>query len=551
MNMHTSSSYDDLRQAIRTHVLKRRQDGAVIAAKESEGATADWLFDFRALMLQPHWLNRYAELFWERYGDRYPFQVAGMETAGIALVAAIVMKGVERGTPVSGFFIRKSRKRQGLMKMIEGTPTDDPIILVDDLMNTGGTIHKQIEIIASLGKTVTDVFVLLVYRAREAYRFADTDHITLSYLFTLEDFGIRLLATVAPLIPKESFKKLWHFGAPDPSFQVIVQKSAPVLDDRRIFFGSDAGIFRALDQETGEVLWEYAVGPHPSEKGILSSPALHDGVVYFGAYDGNVYALDAVSGDVRWMYAEADWVGSSPSLAPDLGLLFIGLEFGLIFKRGGIAAISLHTGKRMWVDRTPALTHGSPLYIPEEGMVVVGSNDGVVYAYAAKTGELRWRYQTGSDVKASFAYDPKRRLIVFGSMDAKCYALAARDGSPVFARQTEGGIYSTPLVHEDTAYVASLDKRLYAIDLDTGQDRWVYSTSGRIFSSPVFAEGSIWIGSNDGRVYEIDPDQGQLRNFFQATERITNKIAYNGSTKRFFIPTCANEIYCIERNLPK
>ena len=498
-------------------------------------------------MLQPKWLNRYAEIFWERYAGQYPFQVAGMETAGIALVAAIVMKGVERGTPVNGFFIRKSRKRQGLMKMIEGTPTDDPVILVDDLMNSGGTIHKQVEIISSIGKKVSDVFVLLVYRAREAYVFTETDHVTLDFLFTLEDFDLRMLTSSAPEIPKNSFQTLWHFEAPSSSLQLVVQKSAPVLDDKRLFFGSDAGIFRALDQETGEVLWEFTIGRHPVEKGILSSPALHDGVVYFGAYDGNVYALDAENGEVRWTYTDADWVGSSPSLAPELGLLFVGLEFGLFNKRGGIIAISLETGKRVWMDRTPALTHGSPLYIPEEAMVVVGSNDGVVYAYKAKTGELLWRYQTGDDVKTCFAYDPKRRLILFGSMDAKCYALSAKDGSPIFARQTEGGIYSSPVIQGDTVYIASLDKRLYAIDLDTGADRWVFETRGRIFSAPMFAEGSVWIGSNDGRLYEVDPERGTLRNFFQATERITNKIAYNPRTKRFFVPTVANEIYGIER----
>ena len=87
------SPYDDLKQAIREHVLKRREDGEHIIIREEEGATAPWLFDFRALMLQPHWLNRYADIFWERYASHYPFQVGGMEAAGIPLVAAIIMKG--------------------------------------------------------------------------------------------------------------------------------------------------------------------------------------------------------------------------------------------------------------------------------------------------------------------------------------------------------------------------------------------------------------------------------------------------------------------------
>lgn len=541
--------YDDLREEIARQVLKRREDGVHIIGREGEGTTAPWLFDFRALMLQPYWLNRYAEIFWERYASRYPFQVGGVETAGIALVAAIVMKGVERGTPVNGFFIRKSRKRQGLMKMIEGTLTDEPIIFVDDLINYGQTLAKQLEILSSLGKGVSEVFVLLAFRDRSAYAFMDSYRATLTSLFTLEDFGIPLERSDARELPRDSFEVLWHFEAPEPSHHIVLQKSAPVLDERRVFFGSDSGIFRALDQETGDVLWEFAVGRHPEGKGILSSPALHEGVVYFGAYDGNVYALDAETGEMRWMYSDADWVGSSPSIAPELGLIFIGLEFGLLRKRGGIVALSLSTGERVWEDRTGELTHGSPLFIAEEGLVVIGSNDGAVYAYMAQTGRLQWRYQSGGHIKTSLAYDAKRRLVLFGSLDTKLYALSARDGSPVFARQTGAGIYSTPLIHEDAVYIASLDKRLYAIDLNTWEDLWIFETSGRIFSSPELLENSLWLGSNDGRLYELDPKRGTLRNFFQATERIVNKIAYNPRAQRFFVPTCANELYCVKRRM--
>ena len=108
-------------------------------------------------------------------------------------------------------------------------------------------------------------------------------------------------------------------------------------------------------------------------------------------------------------------------------------------------------------------------------------------------------------------------------------------------------IYSSPLVVGDTVYIASLDKQVYAIDLDTGRDRWLYETGGRIFSSPAHFEASLWVGSNDGRLHELDPETGKLRSFFQATERIVNAPAYNPRTRRFFVPTFANEIYCLER----
>ena len=526
--------------------MKRAGDGHVIVVSERSGKRSQWLFDIRAVMLEPQWLSAYAEEFWDRFKDKYPFQVCGMETAGIPLVAAVVMKSVERGTPVNGFYIRKSRKRQDLMQQIEGTVTDDPIIVVDDLINTGNTKHKQLKILGEAEKKVSDIFVVLRYRENAAYDFLKEYDVSLSSLYSLSDFGIAMLKENSPEIPKESFEVVWHFKGPDPSFHLVVQKSAPVLDEKRLFFGADDGTFYALDQKNGSVVWSFKVGKHPEGKGILSTPAVHDGVVYFGAYDGNVYALDAASGKVKWINNDADWIGSSPALAPDLNLLYIGLEFGLWNKRGGIATIDMHTGKKVWTIRHPSLTHGSPTYIKEEGMVVIGSNNGVAYAYDAKTGRERWRYATAGDIKVCPAYDPKRRLVFVVSMDGKLYALRAQDGIPVYAKESDGGIYSIPLVHDDTVYFASLDKTIYAIDLDMWKEKWAYETTGRIFGAPIIANRSLWCGSNDGKLYELDPESGALKSFFQASERVMSKICFNESNK-LFLRTVENEIYCLKK----
>lgn len=52
---------------------------------------------------------------------------------------------------------------------------------------------------------------------------------------------------------------------------------------------------------------------------------------------------------------------------------------------------------------------------------------------------------------------------------------------------------------------------------------------------------------HDGRLYELDVGTEKNIPYFQTTERIVNKVAYNPATKRFFVPTYANEVYCILR----
>ncbi len=506
-----------------------------------------WLFDFRAFILEAQWLNLYAELFWEKYEKEYPFQVGGLETASIALISAIVMKSVERKTPVNGFFIRKSRKREGLMKQIEGRINEFPIILVDDLINSGGSFKKQLEILKDIHAKVSHLFAILAFRHSDAYTFATDDRISVDWLYTLADFGVPLQKAHTPETPSDQFEILWHHTSPNPSFEHVIQKSVPCINTSRVYVGTDAGTLIALEQNSGNLAWSFETQRHPPGKGIFSSPALYDDTVYFGGYDGNAYALDSATGRLRWKNSDADWIGSSPDLAPDLGLLYIGLEFGLFRKRGGIAAINMKTGATVWTDRTTHLTHGSPLYIASENMVVIGSNDGVVYAYDARTGDKKWQYQTEGDIKTRPAYDARNKNIIVNSMDCRAYALSVHTGVAQWAYEVGGSMYSTPCIHESTVYVSSLDKHIYAIDTETGKKKAEFATLGRIFASPIVADGSIWIGSNDGRLYELAPETLKQKGFHQFSERIVSKIAFNSMTKDFFVKTIADEIYCLRK----
>lgn len=100
-------------------------------------------------------------------------------------------------------------------------------------------------------------------------------------------------------------------------------------------------------------------------------------MVIFGSYDENLYALYKETGKRAWVAPQADWVGSSPALAQELGIIFVGLEFVLLNKHGGITAVNALTGKTIWADTThPALTQASPLYIKKHQQVAIDSNDG-------------------------------------------------------------------------------------------------------------------------------------------------------------------------------
>ena len=537
-----------LQHMVAEHVLVRKGPNTSIVSPSN--TEESWLFDFRSVLLEHEFLSLAAKVFWQQCGHLYPFSVGGLESASLPLIAAIVLSGAERGTPVSGFYIRKSRKPQGLQKIIEGQIGVHPVVLVDDLINSGGSFIKQINILEQEGHTVAGLFAFVRFRSQDSYTFLAERNIKLFAPLSLSDFSL-LVSSPTPPPQHNAFVVDWVIGAPNPQFFHRVQKSAPVLGYGLVYFGSDNGTLWAVDQVTGKEVWHFKIlGRGSQGKTIFSTPALLEGKLYFGAYDGNMYALDAKTGTLLWTYMDADWIGSSPCVAPELGLVYVGLEYGLWKKRGGIVALDAQTGKKKWeYIQMPELTHSSPAYTARHQAILIGSNDGVCYCFDAKTGVLRWQYKTGGDIKASIAFDEKLGYAVFGSFDGNIYVLRIEDGSVAYTHKTHAGIYSTPLVQDHHTYVASLDKSVYCIDLEKCALVWECKTNGRVFSSPMLAEGMLYVGSNDGRMYEIDPATGRNTAFFQTPERITNKIAYNPDIKTFFLPTYANQIYSLKKKV--
>src|SRR5690606_33040225 len=120
--------------------------------------------------------------------------------------------------------------------------------------------------------------------------------IELVTLFSVHDFERAKLFPPPPPPPGDPFEVMWKFRGEHPNYYHIVPKSAPVLDEARVYFGTDDGTFYALEQRDGSVAWTHKVTYGAHGKFIFSSPAVHDGVVFFGAYDGNVYALHTGDG---------------------------------------------------------------------------------------------------------------------------------------------------------------------------------------------------------------------------------------------------------------
>jgi outer membrane protein assembly factor BamB/orotate phosphoribosyltransferase len=541
------AALDLLSSAIRQRAILRGETQSLISPK---GGSNAWLIDMRRLFMDAKLLDAIAELFWEECADAMPFQVGGMESAAIPLLSAILMKSVARGTPVNGFIVRKERKTYGTGGLIEGTITDAPIVIVDDLLNSGTSLEKVRVILEGEKKTIALAFVAIDYHSLRGEAWRDRHGVRVRSLYSLADFGLSIERPEPPL--QSVFINRWNFAAPNPNFFHRVPKSFPSTDGQRVYFGSDCGTFWCLNARDGSVAWTFAVNAR-GHKNLWSAPALHDGRVYFGSYDGNVYCLDAESGKEIWRFIGADWVGSSPALAPELGLLFIGLEFAVEGQRGSIVALRLEDGEKVWEHRTRRYTHASPAYWPEKELVACGSNDNEMFLFDARTGTMRWRFETRAEgaekgsIRHAPAFDVKRGRLVTGCADGRIYIIDVDKGTEVWSVKTDNTIYTVPLVVEDTAYVGSTDKSLYVLDLEQrAVKRKIYADS-KIFSPPRLLAGRIYFGACSGIIYELDAATAEVTGKHQLPDAITNALTYNACTGDFYALTYVNQLFAFAR----
>jgi len=545
----SSAARDIVSRAIREHAILRGENQRLISPN---GNSNRWLIDLRRLFMDAKSLDAAAELFWEECADYLPFQVGGMEAAAIPLLSAIIMKSLSRGTPVSGFILRKERKTYGTGSSIEGAPTVAPIVIVDDVLNSGASMEKARVVLEQENKTIALVYALIDYESPQGKLWRRRHGLPVIAPFRLSEFGLSIERPEPEPGPMATFNNRWRFASPDPNFFHRVPKSFPATDGKHVYFGSDCGVFWCLDARDGSVMWSFTVKAR-GHKNLWSSPALHDGKVYFGSYDGNAYCLDAVTGREVWRFTEADWIGSSPALAPELGYLFIGLEFAVEGKRGSIAALKLETGEKVWEHVTKRYTHASPAYWPERQLIACGSNDNEMFLFDAPTGVRRWRFETRGEggrkgsIRHAPAFDRKRGHLITGCADGWIYIIDVETGKEVWSVKTDNTIYTVPLIVEDKAYIGSTDKYLYVLDLERRAVKTKIFAGSKIFGPPRLLRERIYFGACNGIVYEIDPATDEITGMHQLPDAVTNALTYNVETGDFYALTYVNELFAFTR----
>ena len=99
--------------------------------------------------------------------------------------------GAPHGRSMEGFFVRKQVKEHGAKERLEGlVQAGDSVVVIDDVLTTGGSVLQAIEVVEALGAKVLRVVCICDRLQGAAAALAKYDY---RPLFTVRDFGIEPL----------------------------------------------------------------------------------------------------------------------------------------------------------------------------------------------------------------------------------------------------------------------------------------------------------------------------------------------------------------------
>ncbi len=156
----------------------------------ASGKKASYYLDCRKVTLDSAGANLVAAGILDLLGDSLPDAVGGMAIGADPITAAVITVAGQRGKPLKGFIVRKEAKAHGKGRDVEGpVESGDAVVIVEDVVTTGGSSLKAIEKVEAAGLRVQGVIAIIDRLEGGAQAFADRGH-DLQTLLTIRDFGI-------------------------------------------------------------------------------------------------------------------------------------------------------------------------------------------------------------------------------------------------------------------------------------------------------------------------------------------------------------------------
>lgn len=230
---------------------------------------------------------------------------------------------------------------------------------------------------------------------------------------------------------------------------------------------------------------------------LYSSPTIDNGIVYVTSKAGILHAIEATSGDELWTHEVTSYVTRATPAVVD-GTVYVGGGFSF-------SALDAATGEERWTIPLQYGGHASPTV--RDGLVVVSSQQGWIFALRTETGEVAWRLPTEGIVFGAGAITDD--AIIYGTDEGILYSVDREAGTLDWRITLPGAIYATPVVIGNTVLATTQAGELHAVERGTGDHIW---SANQGSAQPPASNGDIVVlAASDGGVYGLDLATGEQR----------------------------------------
>lgn len=261
--------------------------------------------------------------------------------------------------------------------------------------------------------------------------------------------------------------KVWQ-NKPSEGQKEKFLKLEMAVSNGTIFMADDQGLVVALDQQTGNKIWEV-------ETNLPISGAIEVGAdnLFFGTTDAEVVALKLSDGDTVWTSQVSSEVLSIPRFSD-----------GFVIVRsidGAISALDASDGKEVWsyIRDVPALSlRGTSSPVIKSGGVITGYANGKLVVLRLKDGLQIWET-----------------------------SVAVPRGRGALTRMVD--VDADPLAGERFIYAATFNGGVVAVDVRTGEIAWRRSEVSS-FKKMVADWVSVFVVDVENHVWSVDQSDGSV-----------------------------------------
>ncbi len=278
------------------------------------------------------------------------------------------------------------------------------------------------------------------------------------------------------------------------------------------------GAVDAALPETPELLWRFKAGA-----AVRNTPVAGNGRIHFTDAQGTVFAID-LNGDKLWSKGitsgmdkngnPIEEVFDAPAACFD-STVIVGSADGILYAfdsatgtekwKSEISGPILGTPNRSYQSSPDSLKGSHPIF-------VIAQDRGVLHCLDFETGDHIWESEEVSRCDGSAAVG--KDIVVFGSCAAALHVFSSEQGNLLrnididADSQVAGGV----ALVGDSVFAGSRSGKIIHADTRTGKTLWINEDcEGEVFTTPAVNDEWVITSCLDGNLYALDRETGKKK----------------------------------------